>query len=59
MTMRSPIKDRVIVDIGLTVEKHKDIIPELLPAHVLSGYDTVACCMFWYWENYYTENSAI
>ncbi|KAG0714433.1 hypothetical protein GWK47_014176 [Chionoecetes opilio] len=42
--MKSPIKDRAIVDIGKTVEKHIDIIPEILAAHALSGCDTIACC---------------
>ncbi len=46
VTMESPSKskDRMVVDIGKTVRQHKDIIPELLPAHALSGCDTVACC---------------
>ena len=44
VTMESPIKERVVVDIGKTVDKHRDIIPEILPAHALSGCDTVACC---------------
>ena len=44
VTMESPIKDRVVVDIGKTVEKHQNIIPEILAAHALSGCDTVACC---------------
>ena len=43
-TMESPIKDRVVVDIGKTVEKHQNIIPQILAAHALSGCDTVACC---------------
>ena len=44
VTMESPIKDRIVVDIGKTVEKHQNIIPEILAAHALSGCDTVACC---------------
>ncbi len=44
VTMESPIRDRAIVDIGKTVERHRDIVPEILPAHALSGCDTVACC---------------
>ncbi len=44
LIMESPIKDRVVVDIAKTVDKHRAIIPELLPAHALSGCDTVACC---------------
>jgi len=42
--MESPIKDRVVVDIDETVEKHQNIIPEILAAQVLPGCDTVACC---------------
>ncbi|MEL7308361.1 MAG: hypothetical protein AAGK05_11175 [Pseudomonadota bacterium] len=41
--MESPVRDRAIVDIGMTVAKHIDIIPELLAAHALTGCDTVAC----------------
>ena len=44
VTMESPIKDRVVVDIGKTVEKHQNIIPEILAAHTLSDCDTVTCC---------------
>jgi len=44
VTMESPIKDRVVVDIGKTVKKHQNIITEILAAHALSGCDTVACC---------------
>lgn len=44
VTMESPAKDRVVVDIGKTVEKHQNFIPEILAAHALSGCDTVACC---------------
>jgi len=42
--MESPINYRVVVDIGKTVDKHRDIIPEILAAHALSRCDTVACC---------------
>jgi hypothetical protein len=42
--MESPVKGRAVIDIGLTVKKHKDIVEEILPAHALSGCDTVACC---------------
>ena len=42
--MESPIKERIVVDIGKTVEKHIHIIPEILAAHAMSGCDTVACC---------------
>ncbi len=40
--MESPIKDRAVVDIGMTVDRHRNIITEVLPAHALSGCDTVA-----------------
>ena len=42
--MESPIKERTIIDIGKTVEKHVSFVRELLPAHALTGCDTVACC---------------
>ena len=41
--MESPIKERTVVDIGKTVEKHACIVTEILPAHALTGCDTVAC----------------
>ena len=44
MTMASPIKERKIIDIRATVEKHHDIIPLLLAGYALSGCDTVAAC---------------
>ena len=40
--MVSPIRGRVVVDINATVDLHRDIIPDLLAAHGLTGYDTVA-----------------
>jgi len=40
--MESTSRDRKVVDIRLTVEKHKEIIPHLLAAHAVSGCDTVA-----------------
>ena len=43
LTMESPSRDRAIVDIKSTVSKHEDIVKNLLPAHALSGCDTVAC----------------
>ena len=42
--MESPIKERTIVDIQATVKKHQNIIPAILPAHALTGCDTVAAC---------------
>ena len=44
VTIESPIKQRDVVDIGSTVCKCKDIVPQILLAHTLSGCDTVACC---------------
>jgi len=43
LTMESPSKEKTIVDIKQTVVKHDKIVNELLPAHALSGCDTVAC----------------
>lgn len=40
--MESPIKGRTVVHIGKTVQKHSEIIEGILPAHALSGCDTVA-----------------
>jgi hypothetical protein len=42
--MELTIKDRATIDIIKTVEKHTDIIGEILPVHDLTGCDTVACC---------------
>ena len=33
-----------VIDVGLTVSEHEDIIPSLLGAHAMTGCDTVACC---------------
>ena len=44
ITMESPIKERTVIDIGKTAEKHVSFVNELLPAHALTGCDTVACC---------------
>ena len=44
LTMESPNKERAILDIKLTQAKHKEIVTNLLlPAHAISGCDTVAC----------------
>ena len=43
LTMESPSKERAILDIKLTQAKHKEIVTNLLPAHTISGCDTVAC----------------
>ena len=42
VTMESPSKDRVVLDIKATASKHKEIIHNFLPAHAVSEYDTVA-----------------
>ena len=42
--MESPIKGRSIIDVEKTVDKHRDIVDEILPVHALSGCDTVAGC---------------
>ena len=44
MVMESPIKERNVIDICATVQKHQDIIPAILAGHALSGCDTVAAC---------------
>jgi 5'-3' exonuclease len=44
ITMKSPIKDRATINISKTVEKHADIIGEILPVHARTGCDTVVCC---------------
>ena len=43
LTMESPSKERALLDIKLTQAKHKEIVTNLLPAHAISGCDTVAC----------------
>ena len=40
--MVSPIRDRAVLDINATIDLHRDIIPDLLAAHGLTGCDTVA-----------------
>ena len=40
--MVSPIRGRAVIDINATVVLHHDIIPDMLAAHGLTGYDTVA-----------------
>ena len=40
--MVSPIRGRVVIDINATVDLYRDIIPDLLAAHLLIGCDTVA-----------------
>ena len=43
VTMESPIKGRAVIDVSKLL-KNSDIVHELLPAHALSGCDTVAGC---------------
>ena len=43
LTMESPSKERAILNIKLTQAKHKKIVTNLLPAHAISGCDTVPC----------------
>ena len=38
--MESTSRDRKVIDIQSTAEKHRDIIPYLLASHALSGCDT-------------------
>ena len=40
--VESLIKGRTVVDIGKPVQKHSEIVEGILPAHALSGCDTVA-----------------
>ncbi len=40
--MASPIRGRAVIGIIATVDLHRDIIPDLLAAHGLTGFDTVA-----------------
>ena len=40
--MVSPIRGHVLIDINATVDLHRDIIPDLLAAHLLTSCDTVA-----------------
>lgn len=42
IVMESPRKERTIVDIQSTLAKHTQIVEHLLPAHAISGCDTVA-----------------
>ena len=42
LTMEATSGDRKLIDICKTTEQHRDIVPNLLAAHALSGCDTVA-----------------
>ena len=48
LTMESPSKERAILNIKLTQAKHKKIVTNLLPAHAISGCDTVPCHLFFF-----------
>ena len=41
--MESPVKDRVNIDIRATANANRNIIPDLLAAHALSGCDASSC----------------
>ena len=41
--MESPIRGRSLINIKTSVQKHTDIIPDILAGHALSGCDTTAC----------------
>ena len=41
--MESPVEERVTIDIKGTAIEHRNIIPDLLAAHALSGCNTTAC----------------
>ena len=42
LIMESPRKEKAIVDIKATLSKHSEIVENLLPAHAITGCDTVA-----------------
>ena len=44
MFMESPVHGKQTIDIRATAKVHANILPNLLAAHGLSGYDTVAPC---------------
>ena len=44
MKLQSTQSGRAFIDIAATVQSLQNIVPELLPAHALSGCDTVAMC---------------
>ncbi len=44
MKLQSTQTGRTFIDVTATVQKLRDIIPQLLPAHALSGCDTVPMC---------------
>jgi 5'-3' exonuclease len=52
MKLQSTQTGRAFIDVTATVLKLSDIIPQLLPAHALSGCDNVS----WYWERQDAES---
>ena len=40
--MEATSRERKIIDIGATVARNEDIVPNIVAAHVISGCDTVA-----------------
>ena len=42
--MVSPIRDRAVIDIKKTVDKHAAITDNLMAVHALPGCDTVTSC---------------
>ena len=44
MKLQSTQSGRAVIDITATVNHLQSIIPELLPAHALTGCDTVSMC---------------
>ena len=44
MTLQSTQSDRAFIDIPASVQSLQNIVPQLLPAHALSGCDAVAMC---------------
>ena len=43
LIMESTSRNRSSIDIGETVAKHSDIVPQLIAAHAVSVCDTVVC----------------
>ena len=43
LIMEPTSRSRSSIDIGATVAKHSDIVPQLMAAHAVSGCDTVGC----------------
>ena len=39
--MESPVRDRAVINIGQTAQKHNHFVPDLLATHALTGCATV------------------